>query len=189
MYCKNCGRELAENEKYCAHCGTPTNEDLFESTSLKFCGICGASLNPNDAFCSHCGSVSKPVSLNVEPTLEYSPKSRLVGGLLGLFLGSIGVHNFYLGHIKKGVAKVILTIISIVFIIAAASLLVSSGYVDEDTGEFFITNYSNFTNASLLFVLGILISSGLGIWALVESILIFVSTNIKDGDDKPLKKL
>ena len=42
MYCKNCGRELAENEKYCAHCGTPTNEDLFESTSLKVFALLGS---------------------------------------------------------------------------------------------------------------------------------------------------
>jgi TM2 domain-containing membrane protein YozV/RNA polymerase subunit RPABC4/transcription elongation factor Spt4 len=189
MYCKNCGKELAENEKYCAQCGTPMNENLFDSTSLKVCGICGASLNRNDEFCSHCGSVSKPVSFNAEPTLEYSPKNRLVGGLLGLFLGSIGVHNFYLGHIKKGVAKIILTVISFVFIIGAVSLLISSGYTDIDSGEFIVTNYTNFTNAMLLLVLGIFVSSGLGIWALIESILIFVSTNIKDGDNKPLKKL
>ncbi|MDD2575391.1 MAG: TM2 domain-containing protein [Acholeplasmataceae bacterium] len=189
MYCKNCGKTLAENEKYCAQCGTPKIEDSFESSSFKVCGICGSPLNPNDAFCPNCGSASKHVQFKTEPTIDYSPKNRLIGGLLGLFFGTIGVHNFYLGQVKKGVAKIILTIVSIAFIIGSTSLFISSGYTDINTGEFIITDESGITNAIVLFVLGILISSGLSIWALVESILIFVSTNIKDGNDKPLKKI
>lgn len=189
MYCKNCGRKLAENENYCAQCGTPKNEDSFDTSSSKVCGICGASLNPNDEFCHNCGSTSKPVQFKFEPSLKYSPKNRLIAGLLGLFFGSIGVHNFYLGQIKKGIAKIILAIISFAFIMGATSLFISSGYVDVNTGEFIITNQANILNAVILSLLGVLTSSGLGIWAFVESILIFVSNNVKDGDNKPLKKL
>jgi len=31
-----------------------------------------------------------------------APKTKLVAGLLGIFLGSIGVHKFYLGDNKAG---------------------------------------------------------------------------------------
>ncbi|MDB6026038.1 MAG: hypothetical protein JWM68_2261 [Verrucomicrobiales bacterium] len=40
----------------------------------------------------------------------YDPrKSRLVAGLLGVFLGGIGVHRFYLGYTGMGVAQIIVT--------------------------------------------------------------------------------
>ncbi|MDM7989471.1 TM2 domain-containing protein [Arthrobacter sp. zg-Y877] len=36
-------------------------------------------------------------------------KSRLVAGLLGVFLGGFGVHRFYLGNNGVGIAQVVLT--------------------------------------------------------------------------------
>lgn len=41
-------------------------------------------------------------------------KSATVAGLLGIFLGSIGVHDFYLGDKKKGIIHVILASIWLV---------------------------------------------------------------------------
>jgi TM2 domain-containing membrane protein YozV len=37
-------------------------------------------------------------------------KSRLTAGLLGIFLGSIGVHRFYLGYTSIGVLQILVTI-------------------------------------------------------------------------------
>ena len=42
----------------------------------------------------------------------YSYKSKAAAGLLGIFLGSLGVHNFYLGYTGKGVAQLMLTLCS-----------------------------------------------------------------------------
>ncbi|MBQ4313487.1 MAG: TM2 domain-containing protein [Clostridia bacterium] len=39
-------------------------------------------------------------------------KSRLIAGLLGIFLGGLGVHNFYLGFNSRAVIQLILTICS-----------------------------------------------------------------------------
>ena len=39
-------------------------------------------------------------------------KSKLVAGLLGIFLGAFGVHNFYLGFNNKAVAQLLITILS-----------------------------------------------------------------------------
>ena len=40
----------------------------------------------------------------------FQPKSRLVGGLLGIFLGAWGVHRFYLGFVGIGIAQILVTI-------------------------------------------------------------------------------
>ncbi|KFI85797.1 membrane protein [Bifidobacterium reuteri DSM 23975] len=41
----------------------------------------------------------------------YSQKSKLAAGLLGIFLGGLGVHNFYLGNTGKAVAQLLLTLV------------------------------------------------------------------------------
>ncbi len=50
------------------------------------------------------------------PTMQYaetgplSHRSKLAAGLLGIFLGGLGVHRFYLGYTAIGVVQLILTI-------------------------------------------------------------------------------
>ena len=39
-------------------------------------------------------------------------KSKMVAGLLGIFLGSFGVHNFYLGYTGKAVAQLLITLLT-----------------------------------------------------------------------------
>ena len=39
-------------------------------------------------------------------------KSKLTAGLLGIFLGGFGFHNFYLGYNGKGIAQIALTLLS-----------------------------------------------------------------------------
>lgn len=46
------------------------------------------------------------------PSAPVAGKSRLVVGLLGIFLGSIGVHNFYLGFTKKAVIQIVVTVVT-----------------------------------------------------------------------------
>lgn len=38
-------------------------------------------------------------------------KSKLAAGLFGIFLGALGVHNFYLGYTGKAVAQLLLTLL------------------------------------------------------------------------------
>lgn len=40
----------------------------------------------------------------------YNQKSKLAAGLLGIFLGGLGVHNFYLGFTEKAVIQLLLTL-------------------------------------------------------------------------------
>ena len=39
-------------------------------------------------------------------------KSKLVAGLLGIFLGAYGIHNFYLGNTKRALIQLLLTVLS-----------------------------------------------------------------------------
>ena len=43
--------------------------------------------------------------------IGYAPNSRVAAGLLAIFLGTLGVHNFYLGKSSRGITQLVLTII------------------------------------------------------------------------------
>lgn len=40
-------------------------------------------------------------------------KSKIVAGILGILLGALGIHNFYLGYMKKAIIQLLITVVSI----------------------------------------------------------------------------
>lgn len=65
------------------------------------------------SYCPHCGKEIKDLPVpaatsTAEKDPNVSPKSRLLAMLLGIFCGSVGVHNFYLGRKKEGLLQAIL---------------------------------------------------------------------------------
>lgn len=41
-----------------------------------------------------------------------SPRSKVVGIVLAFFLGSLGIHRFYLGHTGSGIAMLLITVLT-----------------------------------------------------------------------------
>lgn len=85
---------------------------------MKYCSNCGSELNREASFCSSCGSpvnnrinVNQNVNHNVNMNNGQTNKSKILAGLLGIFLGSLGVHNFYLGYNSKAIAQLLLTLV------------------------------------------------------------------------------
>lgn len=130
MFCKNCGSEIDVNAAVCVKCG------FQKGTGNKYCPNCGVEVAEGQAVCVNCGVALKPVvAANGEQ------KSKLVAVLLALFLGGIGVHDFYLGYTKYGVIKIILAVCtfgigsSIWAIIDLVRLLTDSLNVDANGVE------------------------------------------------------
>ncbi len=101
MYCKNCGNQLAPDSAVCLSCGVATG------AGTNFCPNCGSQTMQGAAVCTNCG-----VALGAAPINNVQGKSKLAAGLLGILLGSLGVHNFYLGNTGKGVAQLLITILT-----------------------------------------------------------------------------
>ena len=99
MYCKNCGTQMDPNAAVCLNCG------CAKGTGLSYCANCGQPIAPGAAVCTNCGFATTPAP-------NPNAKSKLVAGLLGIFLGSFGVHNFYLGYTGKAVAQVLISVLS-----------------------------------------------------------------------------
>ena len=85
----------------------------------KFCKECGLSINEDTVICPNCGTKINDSSNNNSSSVGSSStsgyvnqKSRMAAGLLGIFLGAFGVHNFYLGYTNKGIAQLLMTLLS-----------------------------------------------------------------------------
>ncbi len=68
------------------------------------CTGCGAEINENAQACPKCGCPTQKANT--------SAKSRTVYILLGLFLGSLGIHNFYAGRTGAAIGQLLVTILS-----------------------------------------------------------------------------
>lgn len=42
----------------------------------------------------------------------YQQKSKVAAGVLGILLGSLGIHNFYLGYTGKAIAQLLITLLT-----------------------------------------------------------------------------
>ena len=57
--------------------------------------------------------MSMPMSPYPHPTYYAGPaKSKLLAILLAFFLGALGIHRFYMGHIGTGLAMLLLTVLT-----------------------------------------------------------------------------
>lgn len=113
----------------------------------KYCKNCGSQLEEGSKFCSNCGSnidsTNNSSTINYDTTnVNVNSKSKIAGGLLGIFLGYLGVHNFYLGYTSKGVAQLLLTLIGWILcgigpVVAGVwglieGILILTGSIDKD---------------------------------------------------------
>lgn len=138
MFCRNCGNEMADNAAVCIKCG------VAKGMGTSYCPNCGQPTMPGAAACMSCG-----VFLT-QPVMSGQQKSKIAAGLLGIFLGGLGIHNFYLGNTNRALIQLLVSIFGGV---------VTCG----------------------------LASAGMGIWGLVEGIMILTGSISEDAHGVPLK--
>lgn len=136
MKCTNCGAEIGNNAK-CEYCGTVMQQEAQAPqqgvpvpppypTQQPYNGQQAAPQAQNPAPQQPFGAppqapqppypygapqqpYAAPAPMVVDPNMQ---KSKMAAGLLGIFLGSFGVHNFYLGYTGKAVAQLLITVLT-----------------------------------------------------------------------------
>lgn len=71
----------------------------------------------NQQYAQHPYAPAPGAPFGVDPLtgIPYSEKSKIAAGLLGIFLGGLGVGRFYTGHIGLGVAQLVVTLVTFGF--------------------------------------------------------------------------
>lgn len=70
-----------------------------------YCRQCGHEIAEGSVYCTNCAA---PVNDTPIPRVG---KNRVVVGLIALFLGSLGIHNFYLGYTNKGLTQLLVSLV------------------------------------------------------------------------------
>ena len=142
-----------------------------------FCRICGNQLNDNARVCSKCGAYIAGNQMGMSAGAQAPPatqapvatgKSKIAAGLLGIFVGCYGVHNFYLGYTKKAVAQLVIYLVSY----AAFWLFYLIGIF--------------LWPVLIVALLCAAVPSAIWVWTLIEGILILCGKIRVDGKGNPL---
>ncbi len=118
------------NAAVCINCG------YAAGTGDKYCKNCGHEMTPGQAFCTQCGYATQPQEVKINPDMQ---KSKIAAGLLGIFLGTFGVHNFYLGYTGKALAQLLISVLSCGILAVASSIwgliegiMILTGNINKD---------------------------------------------------------
>lgn len=111
----------------CVKCGVAAGQ------GQNFCPNCGAQTTPGAVVCTQCGvALAQPIPAGEQ-------KSKIAAGLLGIFLGGVGVHNFYLGYTGKAVAQLLIAVLTCGIGAAVTSIwglvegiMILTGSIDKD---------------------------------------------------------
>ncbi len=85
MFCKNCGIELKDGARFCASCGTAISVSASEATAPLY--------------------IPEPIP---QEQAQATKKRKKTAGVLGIFLGAIGLHRFYLGYTGIALIQIVL---------------------------------------------------------------------------------
>lgn len=102
---------------------------------MNYCSNCGKKVKENQDVCLNCG-----VNLKKDKKIDnVNGKSKITAGILGIFLGCFGVHNFYLGYNGKAIAQLLITLLSIFLLFWVSAIwgliegiLILTGSIKED---------------------------------------------------------
>jgi TM2 domain-containing membrane protein YozV len=114
MYCRVCGKEINQNAFACTTCGCDPRK------GKKFCFNCGSETNAEQIICLKCG-----VELKNRTLSNNENKDKTIAALLAIFLGCLGIHQFYLGNNISGVIRLTITLITSILTFGFSVIILS----------------------------------------------------------------
>ena len=132
MFCRNCGNEVDEKAVACMKCGHNPK------TGSKHCPNCGVAVELGQIVCVKCGGAlaSGQDVVMSDQVLEPKDKTRYL--LLAIFLGGLGIHNFYAGYTNRAVLQLLISLVGGIFTCGLAPIgvwiwaIVEGVNVDKD---------------------------------------------------------
>ena len=119
MFCEKCGSEIAADAAFCTSCGAPVLQQPKPAPEQTQAQPEGEQAQyqqpeyepytqPRQPEYQQAGYQQQPPYQ--QPNAQGAPKSKLAAGLLGIFLGGLGIHNFYLGFTKRALIQLLVSL-------------------------------------------------------------------------------
>lgn len=119
MFCEKCGAQLDDNAQFCTACGVQITK---KETTEQFENVTASSEVVNEIPNAENANQNTTGQTNATGGYQqnyqqapnggaYIPKSKMAAGLLGIFLGSLGIHNFYLGNTNRALIQLLVCLI------------------------------------------------------------------------------
>jgi TM2 domain-containing membrane protein YozV len=109
MFCTNCGAQNEPGTTFCTKCGARLGSEAVQPPveGVPPVGALPVGAPPIGAGepVPPTGYVPPPGGYAAPPYQDPTAKSKLAAGLLGIFLGGLGIHRFYLGYTNIGIAQ------------------------------------------------------------------------------------
>ena len=96
MNCIYCKGKIEPRATTCPHCGAPVGKE------------CGSGLEDIPEMLRNAANTVTNTIANIVKPNENGRKSKYLAGLLGIFLGGFGIHNFYLGRNERAIVQLLL---------------------------------------------------------------------------------
>ncbi len=111
MFCKQCGKPIDDGQELCEECKSKVGMGDNQGANNAQPNNMNQGYNNNANYNNGQNFNGNP---NYNPNYNTNPqaKSKIAAGLLGIFLGSFGVHNFYLGYTGKAIAQLLITLLT-----------------------------------------------------------------------------
>lgn len=138
--CPKCGAEIAPNAKFCEYCGavispqspppytehqTPPQSSYANPQQPPYSNQQQNTNPPQPPYAGqqpYTGPQGPYANGNWQQGYSgYQQKSKLAAGLLGIFFGGLGIHNFYLGYTNKALIQLLVSILGGVVTLGIAS--------------------------------------------------------------------
>ena len=140
MYCKNCGKANDDDAMFCAACGAALNEaaqpiaaQIPSEQSAPVVNFQPVASQVQTAYPPQQAASQVPPAYQAQQTASQvppnyqtqqvppayapqqtaadKPKSKTTAGLLALFFGALGIHNFYLGFTTKAIIQLVVSLV------------------------------------------------------------------------------
>lgn len=85
--CTNCGAAVADGALHCTTCGAPLTQQAYQQPYAQY---------------------QQPYGMpHYQPDPSWPVKNKIVAGILGILLGGLGIHKFYMGKIGMGILYIL----------------------------------------------------------------------------------
>lgn len=169
MYCNSCGSLIKEGQSFCANCGAPVIHPVQPAQSVYQQPIPQTPV----VFPATSSEPMRPEPVKKDKYSRFSRKRVVTSGLLGIFLGYFGVHNFIMKQPVRGVIHILLFFLPVLSIVLLFFDIISSGGISDNLGINYAPDNEN------LWMLPCYIS---WIWGVIEGIILLATSSKYHGN-------